>query len=115
MSPLGSPVLGDSSAPLNQITDNGQKLCGGVTTATQLTATDTPCTLLEIQAYEGNTQVIAVGGSGVKSGTAAAYTDRIGVVLAPGQSKIICTPNANLWYISGLATDWVTWTVYKGG
>lgn len=106
-------ILQGSEGPITQINDQAVVAGGGVTTATQLTATNTACTLVEVQALETNNAPMAVGGSGTKLGTAPGYADRVGVVLAPGASKVLAVPVASMVYISGAAANSVTWTIYK--
>jgi len=111
---MPGPALGDANSPITESIDQARKLCGGVTTTTRLDSTDRDCTYIEITAFETNAEPIMVGGSSVKLGTTPAYTARVGGgVLFPGQKVLIATPNSNLWYISGLATDWVSWTLHK--
>lgn len=111
---MPSAMLGDANSPITQITDTARKIGTGVTTQSQISSTDTPCSFLEVTAYEGNSQPMMIGGSAVVLGTSPTFTDRVGSgVLYPGQSKLIATTNITLWYISGLAADWITWTVYK--
>ena len=106
-------MLGDANAPITQFQDKAQKVGPGITTASQFTATKTACTMVEVTAYEGNTEPMAVGGSAVVLGTkASGYTDRIGSgILFPGQTKVFAVIDASRLYLSGLAADWVTWTI----
>lgn len=111
---MSNIVLQGSEGPITQLSDQAVVAGPGVTSAVQLTATKAACTLVEIQALEINTAPIAVGGSGTKLGTAASsYSDRVGVVIAPGASKVLAVPDPSMIYISGKTTDSVTWTIYK--
>ncbi len=108
-------MLGDANSPILQFSDQAMVAGAGVTTATQLTSSKTPCSLVEVTAYEGNAQPMMIGGSGVKLGTqATAYSDRVGSgVMYPGTTKIFAVPDASLLYQSGLASDYLSWTILK--
>lgn len=108
-------ALGDANNPILQSSDQTIKNGPGVTTASQFTTTKSTCSFISITAYEGNTEPMIVGGSGVKLGTlASAYIDRVGSeIIYPGQTKTIATPDPSLWYLSGLAADWCSWSILK--
>jgi len=107
-------ALGDANSPITEINDQARVLGAGATTATQLTSTKAACTMVEVTSFEGNAAPMMIGGSAVRLGTSAGYTDRIGSgVLYPGSTKVIAVADPSLLYQSGLATDWLTWTILK--
>lgn len=105
--------LQGSDSPITQFSDQAVVAGPGATSSVQLTATKAACSMVEIQALETNVQPMAIGGSGVRLGSSPAFAARVGVVIYPGSSKLIACPDPSLLYISGLATDSVTWTIYK--
>lgn len=110
---MGSATIGDANTPISQILDKAKKVGPGVTSASQFTATKTACSFVEVTAYEGNSAPMSVGGSLIVLGTAASsYTDRVGSGLVfPGQTKVYACTDVSLLYLSGLAADWVTWSI----
>lgn len=105
--------MGDANSLITQINDQAKMNGTGVTSSVQITTTEKTCSLVEITAYEGNVEPMIIGGVSVKLGTkASGYTDRIGSgVIYPGATKVYASPDPRLLYLSGLAGDFVTWSV----
>ena len=87
----------------------GRKVVAAAGTAEQLTAEDTPCQKVEIQAELTNTGVVCIGGSGV----VAAEATRKGIALEKKDTYCFEIDNLNKLYIdaevNGEGVTYVYW------
>jgi len=82
---------GDGAATVN----NGTKAVTTPGTAECLVAVSTPCKRVFIQASSANTDIVAVGGSGVVADEAT----RQGIAIYPAQGMFLNVANLNLIYL----------------
>lgn len=92
----GGVALGGPGNPITGM-QGGRKVSTTPGTAVQVDSTEKgiTCTGVEVQALEGNTNQICIGGSDVDE-TAAS---RSGIVLQPGESRVLYVTNLNMIWL----------------
>jgi len=96
--------IGDVEIKGHTSLDEGNNASIG-TSATQLTASDTPCKHVDIMAAIANTGIIYIGGAGVAVTT--------GIALYAGDVYSLDIENVNLLYgIASVDTEDVQWVYY---
>ena len=96
--------IGDVEIKGHASLDEGNNTSIG-TSATQLTASDTPCKHVDIMATIANTGIIYIGGAGVTTAT--------GIALYAGDVYSLDIENVNLLYgIASVDTEDVQWVYY---
>jgi len=96
--------IGDVEVKGHASLDEGNNASIG-TSATQLTASDTPCKHVDVMAAIANTGIIYIGGAGVAVTT--------GIALYAGDVYSLDIENVNLLYgIASVDTEDVQWVYY---
>ena len=97
--------IGDVEVKGHASLDEGNNASIG-TSATQLTASDTPCKHVDVMAAIANTGIIYIGGAGVAVTT--------GIALYAGDVYSLDIENVNLLYgIASVDTEDVQWVYYN--
>ena len=97
--------IGDVEIKGHASLDEGNNASIG-TSATQLTASDTPCKHVDVMAAIANTGIIYIGGAGVATTT--------GIALYAGDVYSLDIENVNLLYgIASVDGEDVQWVVYN--
>ena len=97
--------IGDVEIKGHASLDEGNNASIG-TSATQLTASDTPCKHVDVMAAIANTGIIYIGGAGVAVTT--------GIALYAGDVYSLDIENVNLLYrIASVDTEDVQWVYYN--
>ena len=96
--------IGDVEIKGHASLDEGNNASIG-TSATQLTASDTPCKHVDVMAAIANTGIIYIGGAGVTTAT--------GIALYAGDVYSLDIENVNLLYgVASVDTEDVQWVYY---
>ena len=103
---IGADIdIGDVEIKGHESLDEGNNASIG-TSATQLTASTTPCKHVDVMAAIANTGIIYIGGAGVTTAT--------GIALYAGDVYSLDIENVNLLYgIASVDTEDVQWVYYN--
>ena len=98
--------IGDVEIKGHGSLDEGNNASISSSSATQLTASDTPCKHVDIMAAIANTGIIYIGGAGVTAAT--------GIALYAGDVYSLDIENVNLLYaLASVNTEDVQWVYYN--